>query len=360
MGLKGLNYRKYLVFILIIVISLTLPAGCVFLADTDRVADDMYQVFYELGYQDFFSFYERNFGLAVDDKFILPDYYRLSDRQALKRPVMAVVENHPRSRPQAGLEEADFVYEVLSEGGITRFLPVYYRELPEKVGPIRSVRDYIGVLSAEHGALLLHAGASEGGYARISADDVISLDEISRSQYYWRSSERRMPHNLFTGNDKIKDYLDGLDWQQDLSAFKFDFSNRNNPDTKRSADIEEVDLFYWGNYLVSYKYDQSSNKYDRYINNEPHKVESGQQLTADNIVVLHADTNVIDDVGRLSVDLDSGGKGYLFDNGGKQEIRWSRNNGRITLFDDDDQEVLIKSGRTWIQIMPVSARVEYN
>ena len=359
MGLKGLNYRKYLVFILIIIISLTLPGGCVFLPEADRVADGMYEVFYELGYQDFFSFYERNFGLAVDDQLLLPDYYRLGDRQGLTRPVMVAVENHPRSRPQAGIEEADFVYEVLSEGGITRFLPVYYKDLPEKVGPIRSVRDYMGVLSAEHGALLLHAGASEGGYARISAADVLNLDEISRSQYYWRSSERRMPHNLYTGNDKVKDYLEGLDWQPDLSAYKFDFTTRTNSLAGDNF-IEEINLFYWGNYLVSYEYNQSNNRYDRYINDEPHKVESGQQLTADNIIVLHADTNVIDDVGRLSVDLDSGGKGYLFDNGEKQEIRWSRTNGRITLLDGDDQEVLIKSGITWVQIMPISARVEYN
>lgn len=357
--MKGLNYRKYPILALIIIIILIITVGYFFRSETGKVADGMYELFYELDYQEFFSFYERNFSLAVDNQLLLPDYYQLGDRQNLKRPVMVAVENHPRSRPQSGIEEANFVYEILSEGGITRFLPVYYKELPERVGPVRSVRDYMGELAAEHGALLLHVGASEGGYARISAEDVLNLDEISRSQYYWRCSERRMPHNLYTGNERIKDYLEGLDWQQDLSAYKFDFTAGNNPVANEGGLVKELDLFYWGNYLVSYKYNQTENRYYRYINNEPHKVDTGQQLIADNIVVIHADTKVIDDVGRVSVDLDSGGPAYLFHNGSKQEILWTRTNGRLTFFDKDYQEVLLKTGRTWVQIMPNSARVEF-
>ncbi len=360
MGLKSLNYRKNLAFALIMIMILGVSSGCVFRSETGKVATEMYEVFYELSYQDYFDFYDNNFSISVDENFVLPGYYRLGDRQTLKRPVMVAVENHPRSRPQSGIQEADFVYEILSEGGITRFLPVYYKELPEKIGPVRSVRDYMGDLSAEHGALLLHAGASSGGYARISAEDVLNLDEITRSQYYWRSSERRMPHNLYTGNERIKDYLEGLDWQQDLSAYKFEFIAGNNPDSKRGNEfIEEINLFYWGNYRVSYKYDQTGNEYNRYINNERHEVDTGKQLTADNIIVLHADTSVIDDVGRISVDFDSGGQAYFFHNGRKKDLLWARINNRITLFDKDYQEVLIKSGRTWVQIMPNSARVEF-
>lgn len=359
--MKGLNYRKYFAFILVITIILSVIGGCFFQSETGKVADGMYELFNRIGYQDYFDFYENNFDTSLNDKFSLPGYYQLGDRQYLKRPVMVSVENHPRSRPQAGLNEADLVYEVLAEGGITRFLPVFLKELPEKIGPIRSVRDYIGDLSAEHGALLLHAGASPGGYARISAEDILSLDEISRSQYYWRSSERRMPHNLYTGNEKVKNYLEGLDWQQDLSAYKFDFTPGNNPVSKEKKEIvEKINLFYWGNYLVSYIYDYSEGKYKRYINDKPHKVESGEQLSADNIIVIHADTKVIDDVGRISIDLDSGGQAYLINNSRKKELFWARNNGRIRFYDADGQEVLINSGKTWIQVMPNSARIEFD
>lgn len=337
-----------------------MSSGCFQRSENRRVAIGMYEFFYELDYQEYFNFYDNNFNTFAQGSILLPDYYQLGDRQLFKRPVMVVVENHPKSRPQAGLAEANLVYEVLAEGGITRFLPVFYTELPEKIGPVRSVRDYIGDLSAEHGAVLLHAGASPGGYARISAEDVLHLDEISRSQYYWRSSERSMPHNLYTGYERIIDYLEDLDWQRDLSAYKFDFNAGNNSVAKEHQEfIDQIELFYWGNYQVSYRYDQINDKYNRYINNAAHLTESGKQLSTKNIVVIHADTNVIDDVGRLSVDLDSGGQGYLFHNGNQQEIIWERTAGSITLFNNHHQEILIKPGRTWIQIMPNSARVEF-
>ncbi len=356
-----MNCRKSFVFVICIIIILFGTGGCFFQSKVDKVPDEMYGAFNKLNFQGYFEFYEKNFAISADRDFSLPEYYQLGDRQYLKRPVMVSVENHPRSRPQAGLDSADLVYEVLAEGGITRFLPVFHNKLPEKVGPIRSARDYIGDLTAQHGALLLHAGASPGGYARLSAEDVLNLDEIEKSQYYWRSSDRKMPHNLYTDNDRISDYVNDLNWQKDRSAYKFDFSSGNNPGNQKENDfISKINLFYWGNYQVTYRYDQSKDRYYRFINNEPHKVENGAQLFADNIIIIYADTNVIDDVGRISIDLESGGQACLINNGRKKELAWEKNNGKITLLDDDNQEAIIYSGKTWIQIMPKSARVEFD
>lgn len=43
-----------------------------------------------------------------------------------RRPATVMVENHADSRPPEGLSKADFVYETVAEGGITRFLGVFY------------------------------------------------------------------------------------------------------------------------------------------------------------------------------------------------------------------------------------------
>src|SRR3989344_2845473 len=43
-----------------------------------------------------------------------------------RRPITAMIENHTDSRPQSGLSKADVVYEAVAEGGITRFLTVFY------------------------------------------------------------------------------------------------------------------------------------------------------------------------------------------------------------------------------------------
>jgi hypothetical protein len=41
------------------------------------------------------------------------------------RPVAVMLDNHPAARPQAGLEQAEVVYEILAEGNITRYLALY-------------------------------------------------------------------------------------------------------------------------------------------------------------------------------------------------------------------------------------------
>ena len=43
-----------------------------------------------------------------------------------RRPITAMIENHVDSRPQSGLSRSDIVYEAVAEGGITRFLAVFY------------------------------------------------------------------------------------------------------------------------------------------------------------------------------------------------------------------------------------------
>src|SRR5918994_7333194 len=59
----------------------------------------------------------------------------------LPRPAVAVkIENSPQSRPQAGLGEADVVFEEVVEGGVTRFAAIYHCGSTKKVGPVRSAR----------------------------------------------------------------------------------------------------------------------------------------------------------------------------------------------------------------------------
>src|SRR5436190_597458 len=58
------------------------------------------------------------------------------------RPLGVMIENHEESRPQSGLSFADVVYEAVAEGGITRFMAVYYCQDAPVVGAVRSARTY--------------------------------------------------------------------------------------------------------------------------------------------------------------------------------------------------------------------------
>ena len=58
------------------------------------------------------------------------------------RPLGIMIENHEQSRPQSGISFADVIYEAVAEGGITRFLGIFYCEDAPRVGPVRSARIY--------------------------------------------------------------------------------------------------------------------------------------------------------------------------------------------------------------------------
>ena len=57
-----------------------------------------------------------------------------------KRVVAFKIDNNINARPQSGLQEADSVFEILVEGGMTRFLAFFLDNTSKYLGPIRSAR----------------------------------------------------------------------------------------------------------------------------------------------------------------------------------------------------------------------------
>ena len=60
-----------------------------------------------------------------------------------RRPVAVMINNVQAACPQAGIANAGVMYEAPVEGGITRMMAIFedYDNL-EKIGPVRSCRDY--------------------------------------------------------------------------------------------------------------------------------------------------------------------------------------------------------------------------
>ena len=82
----------------------------------------------------------------------------------LQAALAIMVENQADARPQAGLPQADVVYECLAEGGITRFIAMYLSSDAPVVGPVRSLRHYFAFLAGDYAADVVHIGASPEGF----------------------------------------------------------------------------------------------------------------------------------------------------------------------------------------------------
>ena len=123
----------------------------------------------------------------------------------LKRPrrVLAFkIDNNINSRPQSGIQEADAVYEILVEGGMTRFLAFFYDKISTYLGPIRSARPTDPTIVRPFGGILVVSGATDGLVPQIRELGVPVLQEQPAPSMF-RTSDRKAPHNLYGDTELV-------------------------------------------------------------------------------------------------------------------------------------------------------------
>ncbi len=123
----------------------------------------------------------------------------LAQRRAL---AVKVGNGDSQDRPQAGLAAADIVYEVLVEAARTRFIAVFYSEIPSRIGPVRSVRSSdIGILDDLATPYLASSGANSIVLQELRqaarAGTLIDVGGARMYAPYARDRSRSAPHNLY-------------------------------------------------------------------------------------------------------------------------------------------------------------------
>lgn len=277
-----------------------------------------------------------------------------------RRPLAVMINNAPPARPQSGLSQADIVYEVLAEGGITRLIGIFQSQTDiEKIGPVRSIRPYLIQVGESYNGILVHAGGSPEAYSIIKNQGKQDLDEIGNAgAYFWREKDRKAPHNLYTSDEKLREGADRYQFSDEVKIPHYPFIKEGevSGNAPSGEDAAKVDItFLLENYVVGYTYDEESKQYQRSINGEPHiDLNNDAVLTASNVIVLGADHKVLDDVGRLAIDLDSGGEAMLFQYGKVIKGQWVRSDGDVIRFMKDGKEVPLVPGTTYFNIVPNS------
>ena len=111
-------------------------------------------------------------------------------------------DNNVNARPQSGPQNADAVFEVLVEGGMTRFINIFYQSDTTYHGPIRSARPTDPTVLRPLGGVLVASGATGGLIPEIVDMGVPVITD--RRPDYFRISSRRAPHNLYADTTKLK------------------------------------------------------------------------------------------------------------------------------------------------------------
>jgi len=273
----------------------------------------------------------------------------------LPRPLSIMINNAPAARPQSGVSEADILYEVLAEGGITRLIGIFQSHMGVvKIGPIRSIRPYLIDIGESYGGVTVHAGGSQAAYAILQKQKKEDMDEIGKAgAYFWRDKNRKAPHNLYSNTDKLLEGADKLGYAKDTQVPTYLFNNPDYVPLGGEPATEFNVYFLLKSYMLDYKYDPESRTYQRWVNGKQHMdLNNNNPVEAANVIVMGADHKVLDDVGRLQIDVELGGEALLFQRGQVIKGRWSRKPNDVIRFIKDGQEELLYPGVTHFLIVP--------
>jgi hypothetical protein len=294
----------------------------------------------------------------VRKQFVFPLTGIKTEQKPNHRVIAVMINNHPKARPQSGLHKADIVYEVLAEGDVTRFLALYQSEKPEKVGPIRSARDYYIELSKGYDALYICHGWSLEAKEMLQSGKVDYLNGLFYDgTLFQRASFRKAPHNSYITFTNIEKGAkqQGFSLEAETEPLPFLTSEL------QGAAAQEVNLSYSRRSYaqVKYKYDAAQHKYIRYSGGKQTiDYDTEQPVLIDNVFIVEMKHTVVDEAGRRDIDLTSGGKGYLFQKGIVREVEWKNVDGRILPY-ENGIPIGFVSGKTWINIIPKLSVVHY-
>ncbi|QMV41332.1 DUF3048 domain-containing protein [Cohnella cholangitidis] len=284
-----------------------------------------------------------------------------AEKEVTNRPFAVSINNLAPARPQSGMTQADTVWEVLAEGGITRFVAIFQsKEFTDPIGPVRSIRPYFIQIGEFYSGIVVHAGASNDAFAILQKQKKEDLDEITNAgAYFYRDKSRKAPHNVYTTLEKLREGTEKRKYKSTAEVPLMAF-NATPPALATAASANQIDIkFMLSDYKVSYAYDSAKAVYARSINGKPHiDKNNDQQLTATNLVVLNAKHDIKDDVGRLVVDLDKGGDAILFQNGKAIPCQWERKDGDVIRLVKDGQELPFLPGVTYYHVVPNSTTLD--
>lgn len=293
------------------------------------------------------------------------------DEPYTARPYAVMLNNIKAALPQHGVSQADILYEVLAEGGITRCLGIFSDiSSVEKVGAIRSARSYYTHLAHAYDAIYVHAGGPESALLEISyteLDDIDALKGYASSTFY-RDQERlnrgvSLEHTMFTSGSALVECAENrsytLDREEEIDC-GLSFAEDAAPKKGEKAESVTVN-FRSGGKKTIFTYNAQTGMYEGYQQGGDYvDGNTGETVSFRNLLVVYFDTTT-NAGGTLSINTCGDGNGY-FANGGKiVPITWKRGGLEFpfSYFLEDGTPLEVGIGSSYIAVLPDGSPVDY-
>ena len=283
------------------------------------------------------------------------------------RPIAVMIDNHEDAWPQAGLQRAYMVYEIIVEGGETRLMALFKgADDVEKIGPVRSARHYFIDYVMENDAIYVHFGESPQASSDIKKYSIAEIDGISEDgTTFWRVKDKAAPHNAVTSMENLIQSAKNKNYRMTSSEdsvlnYVTDEVNLENGQGAVSVTIPHSQL-----QTVKYEYDEENKVYERYARGkEQVDWDTDEPITVKNIIITFCDNYTLSDTenkGRQGLKNIGTFNGYYITNGKAIKIKCIKNaRDEQTVYQDlNGNEIDVNDGNTFVHICPTDADVEF-
>lgn len=282
-----------------------------------------------------------------------------------ERPIAVMIDNHSDAWPQAGLNKAYMVYEIVVEGGETRLMALFKGQDLDKIGPVRSARHYFIDYAMENDAIYVHFGQSPQAQSDIKKYSINDINGIAEDgTTFWRVKDKAAPHNAVTSTEKLIQSAKNKKFrttskEKSVLNYSAEEVNLENGISANEITIPHSDL-----QTVKYKYDEDSKKYVRYARGkEQTDWETKESVETKNIIITLCDNYTLSDVenkGRQGLKNIGTFDGYYITNGKAIKIKCTKNaRDEKTVYKDlQGNEIKVNDGNTFVNICPTNAKVQ--
>ena len=295
------------------------------------------------------------------------------------KPILVVkIENNSIVRPQTGLDRADLIFEELVEGGASRFAAVFQSNIPDEVGPVRSVRHVDVSLAAPIADVFAFSGGAKRTMKYVGLELPTTMSQVREGAPGMnRKPGVSAPNNLFLDT---KQMFSGVAEYDTPSSGFFVPSPMSAavpvPSSSATAvpvvpapvgkAVNTVEVAFSTLAKPNWKWNAADKLWMRSEGSNPFNNIDGSQFGTNNLVIIEireVDAGYKGSTGGyVPRSVTSGsGRGWVLSNGQAVEVKWNKPSvvSQMELSDTNGNPFTMPTGRTWVELLPVETTGKY-
>jgi len=273
-------------------------------------------------------------------------------------PIIVQIENSTQTtvRPQTGMQQADMIYEYISEFGIPRLSAIYWHPPSSLIGPVRSCRLITVQLEQMYRGMIYCSGANNYVLGQVWKWPNVVYDYAYMYAYMYRASDRYAPHNVIARPDQITAHTAGAN----LPALSYDIAAAH-ADVPLPGAVPATSVTIRQHSAV-WRYDANRHEYLKWQDGVPFTNVGTGQVHAKNLIIEHvtsyidrnpANTGVHGTYNTEYYELAGEGTADIYSDGGMIHVTWKHPNRDLPVvyYDASGNPVELNTGLTWVHVI---------